>query len=81
MGRHTREFQRRWATRYPAVELELIRTNSATGGLTEGLCDLAVLRTAVDQRRFGSAVVGHEQRYCAVAADDRSAVPRRSRCG
>ncbi len=70
MGRHTREFQRRWAARYPDVELELIRTNSATGGLAEGLCDLAVMRTPVDGRRFESAVVGHERRYCALAADD-----------
>jgi DNA-binding transcriptional LysR family regulator len=70
MGRHTREFQRRWAARYPDVELQLIRTNSATGGLAEGLCDIAVLRTAVDGKRFASAVVGYERRYCALAADD-----------
>ncbi|MGH3149843.1 MAG: LysR family transcriptional regulator [Streptosporangiaceae bacterium] len=70
MGRHTREFQRRWAAAYPEAELQLIRTNSPTGGLAEGLCDMAVLRTAVDGRRFASAVVGHEQRYCALAADD-----------
>ena len=70
MGRHTREFQRRWAARYPGVELHLIRTNSPTGGLAEGLCDLAVLRTATDSNRFASAVVGHERRYCALAADD-----------
>ena len=70
MGRHTREFQRRWAARYPDVELQLIRTNSATGGLAEGLCDIAVLRTAVDGKRFASAIVGHERRYCALAADD-----------
>jgi DNA-binding transcriptional LysR family regulator len=70
MGRHTREFQRRWSDRYPEVELALIRTNSPTGGLAEGLCDLAVLRTSVDGRRFAAAVVGHERRYCAMAADD-----------
>ena len=70
MGQHTREFQRRWAARYPDVELHLIRTNSATGGLAEGLCDIAVLRTAVDSKRFASAIVGHERRYCALAADD-----------
>jgi DNA-binding transcriptional LysR family regulator len=70
MGRHTREFQRRWAARYPEVELQLIRTNSATGGLAEGLCDIAVLRTTVDGNRFATAVVGHERRYCALAADD-----------
>jgi DNA-binding transcriptional LysR family regulator len=70
MGRHTREFQRRWAAAYPDVELQLIRTNSATGGLAEGLCDIAVLRTAVDARRFASATVGQERRYCALPADD-----------
>jgi DNA-binding transcriptional LysR family regulator len=69
MGRHTRDFQRRWAARYPDVELRLIRTNSASGGLAEGLCDLAILRTAV-AGRFASAVVGYERRYCAFAADD-----------
>jgi DNA-binding transcriptional LysR family regulator len=70
MGRHTREFQRRWAAAYPAIELQLIRTNSATGGLAEGSCDIAVLRAAVDDRRFASAIVGYERRYCALAADD-----------
>ena len=70
MGRHTREFQRRWAERYPDVELQLIRTNSATGGLAEGLCDIAVLRTLAGGRRFASAAVGEERRYCALAADD-----------
>ena len=70
MGSHTPEFQRRWASSYPAVELLLIRTNTATGGLAEGNCDLAVVRTAVDEKRFASAVVGYERRFCAVAADD-----------
>ena len=70
MGGHTREFQRRWAAQYPDVELQLIRTNSATGGLAEGLCDLAVLRTAASGNRFACATVGYERRYCALAADD-----------
>jgi len=81
MGRHTREFQRRWAAQYPGVDLHLIRTNSATGGLAEGLCDIAVLRTDVDSRRFASAVVGHERRYCALAADDPWARRRSIRLG
>ncbi len=59
MGRPTREFQRRWAVRYPGVDLHLIRTNSATGGLAEGLCDIAVLRTPADGKRFASAIVGY----------------------
>ncbi|MCW7985759.1 LysR family transcriptional regulator [Streptomyces platensis subsp. clarensis] len=79
MGRHTAEYQRRWAARYPDIELHLVRTNSATGGLAEGLCDLAVVRTTFDDARFASAVVGEERRYCAMAADDpwakRRAIP------
>jgi DNA-binding transcriptional LysR family regulator len=70
MGRHTPEFQRRWAARYPEIELQLVRANSATGGLAEGLCDLAVVRTPPDERRFASAVVGQERRYCALADND-----------
>jgi DNA-binding transcriptional LysR family regulator len=70
MGRHTREFQRQWSASHPDVELALIRTNSATGGLAEGLCDAAVMRTAVDSRLYATAIVGHERRFCALAADD-----------
>jgi len=75
MGRHTREFQRRWAQAQPDTDLQLIRTNSPTGGLAEGLCDIAVLRTPADghhagSHRFATAVVGQERRYLAVSADD-----------
>jgi DNA-binding transcriptional LysR family regulator len=68
MGRHTREFQREWTARYPTVEVQLIRTNSPSGGLAEGLCDIAISRTEI--RGFQSAVVGHERRYVAMAAED-----------
>jgi DNA-binding transcriptional LysR family regulator len=81
MGRYTREFQRRWAAAHPETELRLIRVNSPTGGLAEGLCDVAVLRAPpaggqpgggrLASTRFDSAVVGWERRYLAVAADDR----------
>ncbi|HEV2637565.1 MAG TPA: LysR family transcriptional regulator [Actinocrinis sp.] len=70
MGRHTLAFQRRWPALRPDTELQLVRTNSATGGLAEGACDLAVVRTAPDERRFESVVVGLEPRFCAMAADD-----------
>lgn len=70
VGRYTAEFQRRWADLYPDVALHLIRTNSPTGGLAEGLCDLAVVRAAFDGRRFDSTVIGHERRHLAMAADD-----------
>lgn len=70
MGRHTAEFQRRWSEQRPEVEVRLTRHNTPTGGLAEGMCDLAVVRTAVDPRRYEEAVVGHERRYVAMAADD-----------
>jgi DNA-binding transcriptional LysR family regulator len=70
MGRHTLAFQRRWPALRPETELHLIRTNSATGGLAEGACDLAVVRTPPDERRFDSVIVGLERRFCAMAADD-----------
>ncbi|MFI0712321.1 LysR family transcriptional regulator [Streptomyces inhibens] len=70
MGRHTAEFQRRWHDRYPDVELHLIRHNTPTGGLAEGLCDMAVVRTTIDTRRCAHALVGHERRCLALASDD-----------
>lgn len=75
MGQHTVEFQRCWATQHPDVVLQLVRTNSPTGGLAEGVCDIAVVRAPsdtnrVDPSRFDSAVVGLESRYCALATDD-----------
>lgn len=70
VGRHTVAFQRRWSARHPDVELHMVRTNSATGGLAEGACDLAVVRTEPDGRRFDGAIVGLERRYCAMASDD-----------
>ncbi|MEV0798481.1 LysR family transcriptional regulator [Kribbella sp. NPDC050281] len=70
MGRHTAEFQRRWAAEHPEIELQLIRTNTSTGGLAEGLCDLAVVRTHIDLRRFAHTTVAQERRYCAMPADD-----------
>ncbi|GGT55373.1 hypothetical protein GCM10010207_64160 [Streptomyces atratus] len=70
MGRHTTEFQRRWHDRRPDVELHLIRHNTPTGGLAEGLCDLAVVRTAIDTRRYAHALVGQERRCVALASDD-----------
>ncbi|MFI6829659.1 LysR family transcriptional regulator [Kribbella sp. NPDC050241] len=76
MGRHTAEFQRRWAAEHPEIELQLIRTNTSTGGLAEGLCDLAVVRTHIDLRRFAHATVAQESRYCALPADDPLACKR-----
>ncbi len=70
MGRRTVAFQRRWPDLWPHIEVQLVRTNSATGGLAEGVCDIAVVRTAPDPRRFDGVIVGSERRYCAMASDD-----------
>lgn len=70
LGRHTLDFQRRWDATHPETELRLVRVNTATAGLAEGACDLAVVRRALDDRRFESAIVGLERRMCAMAADD-----------
>lgn len=70
MGRHTVPFQRRWAAEHGDIELDLSRTNAPSSGLEEGRADLAIVRGEPDERRFGSAIVGLERRYCAMAADD-----------
>ncbi|MFE0722973.1 MULTISPECIES: LysR family transcriptional regulator [Streptomyces] len=69
-GRHTTEFQRRWHRDHPETELRLIRHNSSTGGLAEGLCDLSIIRAHLDLRPWAHTVVGHEHRYLALASDD-----------
>ncbi|GAA3101897.1 DNA-binding transcriptional LysR family regulator [Kribbella aluminosa] len=69
-GSHTREFQRRWTAEHPGIEIQLIRTNTPTGGLAEGLCDLAVIRSHLDLHRFAHVLLTQEQRYCALPADD-----------
>ncbi|MEV5310926.1 MULTISPECIES: LysR family transcriptional regulator [unclassified Streptomyces] len=70
LGRHTLPFQRRWGAAHPEAGLHLVRVNSPTAGLLEGMCDLAVVRRTLDDRRFDSAIVGLERRLCAMAADD-----------
>ncbi|MYW42348.1 LysR family transcriptional regulator [Streptomyces sp. SID161] len=70
LGRHTVAFQRRWSAAHADTDLYLVRVNSPSAGLAEGACDLAVVRRAPDDRRFGSAIVGLERRLCALAADD-----------
>ncbi|MFJ2116193.1 LysR family transcriptional regulator, partial [Streptomyces sp. NPDC087850] len=49
LGRHTPVFQRRWAKTQPETDLRLVRVNSATAGLAEGTCDLAVVRRPLEE--------------------------------
>ncbi|NGO68089.1 LysR family transcriptional regulator [Streptomyces boncukensis] len=80
-GRHTTEFQRRWQEQHPGTELRLIRHNTATGGLAEGLCDLAVIRAPLDLTPWSHALIGHEPRCVALASDDPWARRRSIRLG
>ncbi|GJJ18604.1 LysR family transcriptional regulator [Mycolicibacterium mageritense] len=70
LGRHTARLQRDWAARHDAIELDLVRHDSPTAGLSEGLCDVAIVRRPGDDKRFDSIVVGLERRLAAFAADD-----------
>ncbi|MFI2780732.1 LysR family transcriptional regulator [Streptomyces sp. ALB3] len=69
-GRHTTEFQRRWHGQQPETDLRLIRHNTSTGGLAEGLCDLAVIRAPIDLKPWAHVQIGREARYAALASDD-----------
>ncbi|MCV7191300.1 LysR family transcriptional regulator [Mycolicibacterium brumae] len=70
VGRHTARLQRDWAARHPDIELQLIRHNSPSSGLAEGLCDVAITRRPVDDARFDAVIVGLERRLAAFASDD-----------
>jgi DNA-binding transcriptional LysR family regulator len=70
VGRHMTRLQRDWAQRHDAITLELVRHNSLTAGLAEGLCDVAIVRRPVDEKRYDSLVVGLERRLVAFASDD-----------
>ncbi|WP_086672131.1 LysR family transcriptional regulator [Amycolatopsis pretoriensis] len=70
LGRLTHAFQRRWRESQPDTPVHLLRINSPSAGLVEGTADLAVLRRPLDDRRFEGATVGHEPRWCALAASD-----------
>jgi DNA-binding transcriptional LysR family regulator len=70
VGRHTARLQREWAQRHGQVELQLVKQNSPTAGLAEGLCDVAIVRRPIDEKRFATVVVGLERRLVAFASDD-----------
>ncbi|MEV1250142.1 LysR family transcriptional regulator [Nonomuraea sp. NPDC050022] len=76
VGRHTPAFQRRWGATHPGTDLRLVRVNSATAGLAEGACDLAVIRNPLEDRRFESAIIGLERRLCGLSAEDPLATRR-----
>ncbi|HET7901029.1 MAG TPA: LysR family transcriptional regulator [Candidatus Nanopelagicales bacterium] len=70
LGRRTTSVLRRWGSAHPGTELVLVRINTRTAGLAEGLCDVGILRLPLEDRRFRSVLVGVEARYAALPADD-----------
>ncbi|MFG2041721.1 LysR family transcriptional regulator [Dactylosporangium sp. NPDC048998] len=70
MGKHTRRLQRAWAARHPAVPLVFVQSNTPAAGLGDGSADVAVVRRALQDPRFDTALVGVETRYAAVASDN-----------
>jgi len=70
LGRHTVPFQRRWAAAHPGIELELVRSNTATAGLADGTAQLAILRRVPPTDDYDLVLIGLERRVCAMAADD-----------
>lgn len=77
LGSYTAPLQRQWAALGGDVELALVRHNSPTAGLAEGLCDVAIVRNVVTDQRFESVVVGLERRLVAFTADDPAWARRR----
>ena len=70
LGAHTAAVQRRWAAEHPGHELVLVFSNTPTGGLAEGLADLAVLRRPVTDERFVAEPVGSEDRFAVLPSLD-----------
>ncbi|WP_238010140.1 LysR family transcriptional regulator [Dactylosporangium sp. AC04546] len=69
LGKHTRRVQKAWAATHPRTPLVFVQTNTPTAGLAEGTADVAVIRRALDDPRFDTALVGVESRYAAVSTD------------
>lgn len=70
LGRHTRRVQKAWAAKHPGLPLVFVQSNSVTAGLAEGTADVAVVRKALDDPRFETALLGTERRYGVVATDN-----------
>ncbi|MEV6302001.1 LysR family transcriptional regulator [Actinoplanes sp. NPDC051861] len=71
LGKHTRRLQRAWT----GPPLVFVQSNTVTAGLGEGTADVAVVRRALTDPRFGTALIGTEGRCAAVSTD--SALARR----
>ncbi|WP_454809198.1 LysR family transcriptional regulator [Paenarthrobacter nitroguajacolicus] len=76
LGEHTTEFQRRWAAAFVSTELQLVRSNTPTGGLSDGTTDFAILRRLPATAAVEHVRIGEEKRYCSMSSDDPLAAKR-----
>ena len=81
MGKHTRRLQRAWASRHPGLPLVFVYSNTPAAGLADGSADVAVIRRALPDPRFDTALVGVEARHAAVSTDNALARRRSVRLG
>ncbi|MCY1137184.1 LysR family transcriptional regulator [Actinoplanes sp. Pm04-4] len=70
LGKHTRRLQKTWAAAHPGVPLVFVQSNTPTAGLSEGVADMTVVRRALTDARFETALIGVEARFAAVATDN-----------
>ncbi|WP_430782251.1 LysR family transcriptional regulator [Actinoplanes sp. G11-F43] len=70
LGKHTRRVQRAWAAGHPGIPLVFVHTNTPSAGLSDATADVAVVRRALDDPRFASALIGTEARCAAVSTDN-----------
>lgn len=70
VGRYTTPLLRGWKRDFADTELRLLRYNTATGGLREGIVDAAIIRVPVRDPRIATVQVGAERRFVAFATDD-----------
>ncbi|WP_328473829.1 LysR family transcriptional regulator [Actinoplanes sp. NBC_00393] len=66
LGKHTRRLQRAWT----GAPLVFVQSNTVSAGLSEGTADVAVVRRALQDPRFETALIGTEGRCAAVATDN-----------
>ncbi|WP_433833528.1 LysR family transcriptional regulator [Actinoplanes sp. CA-015351] len=76
LGKHTRRLQKAWS----GTPLVFVQSNTVTAGLSEGVVDVAVIRRglpttapvdpALADPRFGTALIGRENRCAAIATDN-----------
>ena len=70
LGVHTSPLLRGWDVDETGTELEISRGEAPDAGLSEGKCDVAIVRRPLADPALSSVVIGTERRVVAFAEDD-----------